>query len=90
MYFFTVLLCHESQDGSLTRGGRTTILYCWCYGLHSLLVCIHIVLAGMLFTHPEHQFSVSVDNITATIALKAFLQVFYLVRFHEFSDLVVM
>ena len=85
-----MLLRHESHDSYLTRGGRTTILYYWCYGLHSFLVGIHIVLVGMLFTHPEHQFSVSVDNITATIALKAFLQAFYLVRFHEFSDLVVM
>ena len=84
MHFSTGLLRHESHDGSLTKGGRTTTLHYWCCGLHSFLVVIHIVLVWMLFTHPEHRFSVSIDNTTATIALKAFLQAFYLVRSRAF------
>ena len=86
LHFSTVLLRHESQDSSdsLTRGDRTATLRYWCYGLHSFLVVIHIGLVGMLFTHPEHRFSVSVNNTTATIALKAFLQAFYLVRSRAF------
>ncbi|KAF8557205.1 hypothetical protein OG21DRAFT_379494 [Imleria badia] len=66
------------HDDSLTASTRSncTLRY-WCYGLHIFLVAIHVVLVGMLFTHPEHCFSVSINNTTATIALKVFLQMFY-------------
>ncbi|KAG8215508.1 hypothetical protein J3R82DRAFT_9153 [Butyriboletus roseoflavus] len=43
------------------------------------LVAIHVVLVGMLFTHPEHSFSVSINNTGATIALRIFLHAFYLI-----------
>ncbi|KAF8132778.1 hypothetical protein EV363DRAFT_1163290 [Boletus edulis] len=45
--------------------------------IHTALVAIHTALVAMLFTHPEHRFSVSIDNTTATIVLKVFLQAFY-------------
>ena len=71
------LLHNDTQDRSLTGGNRT--LRYWCYGLHALLPVVHVVLIGMLFTHPEHSFSVSINNTGATIALRVFLHVFYLV-----------
>ena len=64
-----------------TRGDRT--LRSWCYGLHVFLIAIHVALVGMLFTHPEHCFSVSINNTAATIALKVFLQAFYTACVHE-------
>ncbi|KAF8436211.1 hypothetical protein L210DRAFT_719085 [Boletus edulis BED1] len=66
---------HDGGIASLIRSDRT--LRFWCYGLHAFLVVIHAGLVVMLFTHPEHRFSVSIDNTAATIALKAFLQAFY-------------
>ncbi|KAG8215502.1 hypothetical protein J3R82DRAFT_9147 [Butyriboletus roseoflavus] len=71
------LLHSETQDHSPTRGERT--LRYLCYGLHVFLVAIHVVLVGMLFTHPEHSFSVSINNTGATIALRIFLHAFYLI-----------
>ncbi|KAF8557200.1 hypothetical protein OG21DRAFT_379243 [Imleria badia] len=75
--FITGLL-PDDKLASSTRGDR--ILRYWCYGLHAFLVAIHAALVGMLSTHPEHRFSVAVDNTAATIALKVFLQAFYTVR----------
>ncbi|KAH0835538.1 hypothetical protein J3R83DRAFT_9238 [Lanmaoa asiatica] len=71
------LFHNGTQEHSPTRGDRT-LRYC-CYGLHAFLVAIHIVLVGMLFTHPEHSFSVSINNTNATIALRVFLHGFYLI-----------
>ena len=76
--FSTGLLYNDRQDRRPSRGDRT--LRYLCYGLHVFLIVLHTVLVGMLFTHPEHHFSVSINNTTATIALKAFLQAFYSVR----------
>ena len=41
------------------------------------LVVLHNVPVGMLVTHPEHWFVVSIDDTWATIALKALVQTFY-------------
>ncbi|KAF8436199.1 hypothetical protein L210DRAFT_3762315 [Boletus edulis BED1] len=68
-------LLDDGSPASSTRPDRT--LRSWCYTLHAFLVAIHAALAAMLFTHPEHRFSVSIDNTTATIVLKVFLQAFY-------------
>ena len=78
---FTTALLRDGGQASLTRGDRT--LHYWCYGLHTFLVVIHTALVAMLFTHPEHRFSVSIDNTTATIVLQVFLQAFYSVRLRE-------
>ena len=83
MGFVAALLQNNTQDHSQTRGNRT--FRNWCYGLHVFLIAVHIVLVGMLFTHPEHSFLVSVNNIGATIALRVFLQAFYTVRLRELS-----
>ncbi|KAF8431895.1 hypothetical protein L210DRAFT_3633500 [Boletus edulis BED1] len=68
-------LLDDGSPASSTRPDRT--LRSWCYTLHAFLVAIHAALVAMLFTHPEHRFSVSIDNTTATIVLKVFLQAFY-------------
>ncbi|KAF8417544.1 hypothetical protein L210DRAFT_3767241 [Boletus edulis BED1] len=68
-------LFHDGSPASSTRPDRT--LRSWCYTLHAFLVAIHAALVAVLFTHPEHRFSVSIDNTTATIVLKVFLQAFY-------------
>ncbi|KAF8431891.1 hypothetical protein L210DRAFT_3650725 [Boletus edulis BED1] len=73
---FTTVLLHDDSPASSTRSDRT-LLRSWCYTLHAFLVAIHTALVAMLFTHPEHRFSVSIDNTTATIVLKVFLQAFY-------------
>ena len=78
--WLTTALLHN-YGPLLTRSDRT--LRSWCYGLHAFLVAIHVALVGMLFTHPEHRFSVSINNTAATIALKVFLQAFYTVCLHE-------
>ncbi|KAF8123880.1 hypothetical protein EV363DRAFT_1271852 [Boletus edulis] len=70
------ILLHDDSPASSTRSDRT-LLRSWCYTLHAFLVAIHTALVAMLFTHPEHRFSVSIDNTTATIVLKVFLQAFY-------------
>ncbi|KAF8132781.1 hypothetical protein EV363DRAFT_1072341, partial [Boletus edulis] len=72
---FTTALLDDGNPASSTRPDRT--LRSWCYTLHTFLVAIHAALVAMLFTHPEHRFSVSIDNTTATIVLKVFLQAFY-------------
>ena len=79
--FITALL-HEDGHAPSTRGDRT--LRYWCHGLHAFLVIIHTAFVTMLFTHPEHRFSVSIDDTTATIALQVFLQAFYSVCLPEF------
>ena len=38
------------------------------------------MLVSMLFTHPEHRFSVPTNTTTLTIGLSAFLQAFYMVH----------
>ncbi|KAF8123911.1 hypothetical protein EV363DRAFT_1546009, partial [Boletus edulis] len=72
---FTTALLDGGSPASSSRPDRT--LRSWCYTLHAFLVAIHAALAAMLFTHPEHRFSVSIDNTAATIVLKVFLQAFY-------------
>ncbi|KAF8132789.1 hypothetical protein EV363DRAFT_1472783, partial [Boletus edulis] len=72
---FTTALLDGGSPASSSRPDRT--LRSWCYILHAFLVAIHAALAAMLFTHPEHWFSVSIDNTTATIVLKVFLQAFH-------------
>ncbi|KAF8123918.1 hypothetical protein EV363DRAFT_1546024, partial [Boletus edulis] len=71
---FTTALLDNGSPASSTRPDRT--LRSWCYTLHAFLVAIHAALAAMFFTHPEHRLSVSIDNTTATIVLKVFLQHF--------------
>ncbi|KAG8217910.1 hypothetical protein J3R82DRAFT_6076 [Butyriboletus roseoflavus] len=71
------LLYNDTQDHSPTGGDRT--LRYLCYGLHAFLVAVHIVLVGMLFTHPEHSFSTSINDTGASIALRVFLHAFYLI-----------
>ena len=78
----TTALLHNDGPPQ-TRGDHT--FRSWCYGLHAFLVAIHVALVGMLFTHPEHRFSVSINNTAATIALKVFLQAFYTVCLYELA-----
>ncbi|KAH0828806.1 hypothetical protein J3R83DRAFT_3254 [Lanmaoa asiatica] len=49
----------------------------WCYSLHALLCILHLVLLVMLWSHPEHAFTIPFDNSILTVGLSAFLQAFY-------------
>ena len=50
-----------------------------CYGLHALLLALHVVLALFLIKHPEHNLTISTDNPWATTALTVSFQAFYVV-----------
>lgn len=52
----------------------------WCYSLHAFLCILHLVLLAMLWDHPEHAFTIPLDNSIWTTGLSAFLQAFYTVR----------
>lgn len=77
--FAVVLVHNDGHDHRPLHRPNHTLRY-WCYGLHAFLILIHIALFGLLFTHPEHRFSVPANSTVFTVGLSAFLQAFYTVR----------
>ena len=50
-----------------------------CYGLHGILLALHVILILLLINHPEHDIIMASDNPWVTIALTISLQAFYVV-----------
>ena len=50
-----------------------------CYGLHAILLALHVVLILLLIWHPEHHVTMASDNHWMTTALTISLQAFYVV-----------
>ncbi|KAF8440848.1 hypothetical protein L210DRAFT_2117352 [Boletus edulis BED1] len=49
----------------------------WCYGLHIVLVALHIVLLVLLVHHPEHSVVIPFETNILTTGLSALLQAIY-------------
>ena len=52
-----------------------------CYGLHAILLALHVVLILLLIQHPEHHVTMASDNPWVTTALTISLQAFYVVDY---------
>ena len=51
-----------------------------CYGLHGILLALHVILVLLLIKHPEHDVMMASDNPWVTTALTVSLQAFYVVK----------
>ncbi|KAF8449298.1 hypothetical protein L210DRAFT_2656525 [Boletus edulis BED1] len=49
----------------------------WCYGLHIVLVALHVVLLVLLVHHPEHSVVIPFETNILTTGLSALLQAVY-------------
>ncbi|KAG6377267.1 hypothetical protein JVT61DRAFT_1331 [Boletus reticuloceps] len=49
----------------------------WCYGLHIVLVALHVVLLVLLVHHPEHSVVIPFETNILTTGLSALLQAIY-------------
>ena len=70
---------HEMDERRIERSTSTVALHYWCYALHAILFLLQIALLAMLWSHPEHNVSMTLDNSVVTIGLSALLQAFYTV-----------
>jgi hypothetical protein len=51
-----------------------------CYGLHAILLALHVILILLLINHPEHDVTIASDNPWVTTTLTVSLQAFYVVN----------
>ncbi|KAF8449306.1 hypothetical protein L210DRAFT_3640901 [Boletus edulis BED1] len=49
----------------------------WCYGLHIMIVALHVVLLVLLIHHPEHSVVIPIETNILTTGLSALLQAVY-------------